>query len=206
MSEIYKPSYSPRRRHFNSPPRGPPRRTIGPPSDRGLPREMTRYGSPSCGWGVISVDDPRDYPTRSPPDRLGQIADPMYRDRTTFREELQSRDRGKFGWEDYNHRERTRDGLYLGRRGPQLGPPRGNWGGFRERSRSPVRDKPMKKAYIGRGGLDQDYVHPNEGRGRPHNLDVGHGRGRDYRQGNDLFPSHSRGDRRVFSHHRNGSH
>ncbi|KAI4972013.1 serine/arginine repetitive matrix protein 1 [Hordeum vulgare subsp. vulgare] len=193
----YESSRSPHRGYFDSPPRVPAR-PLGPPSDRAPPREMARYKPAPRGWGV---GDPRSYPARSPPDRVGRFPEPLQRERG-FRGERELRDPVKFEWSaaEYKQRERPHGGLYLDRsRSPQ-----GNWGSnMRDRSRSPAGNRPMKGAFLGRGRPDLEYAGSYAGRGR---LDAGRGRGRGrghvYRPGGDPYPGEGRDDRRAALHGR----
>uniref|UniRef100_A0A0A9DUU1 RanBP2-type domain-containing protein n=1 Tax=Arundo donax TaxID=35708 RepID=A0A0A9DUU1_ARUDO len=196
--EVYEPSRSARRGYFSPPPRGPPR-IARPPGDRAPPRDMARYRSPPRGWGV---GDPRGYAARSPPERAGRFTEPSLKERISFRGEHDVRDRVKFDWpatDDYSQRERPHDGMYLDRSRRRSGSPRGNWANDpRDRSRSPLRNRPMKSSFTGRGQPD-DYADPYVSRGRPNNVDAGrsgHGHG-GYRPGGGPYPGEDRGDRRA---------
>lgn len=200
----YEPSRSPLRGYYDSPPRVPVR-VLGPPSDRAPPREMARYRSPPRDW---VVGDPRGYPTRSPPDRVGRFPDPLQRERMGFRGDRELRDPVKFEWSSAEHkqRERPHGGLYPDRNRRHSGSPGGNWGSDRrDRSRSPAGNRPMKSAFTGRDRPDLEYGGSYIGRGRSNNLDAGRGLGRGggYRQGGGPYPGEGRGDRRAAPYGRN---
>uniref|UniRef100_A0ACD6A0N3 Uncharacterized protein n=3 Tax=Avena sativa TaxID=4498 RepID=A0ACD6A0N3_AVESA len=206
----YEPSRSPRRGYFDSPPRVPVR-ALGPPNDRAPPREMGRYRSPPRDW---VVGEPRGYPARSPPDRVGRFPDPLQRERMGFRGDRELRDPVKFEWSaaEYKQRERPHGGLYPDRGRRHSGSPGGNWGSdMRDRSRSPAGNRPMKSAFTGRDRPDLEYGGSYIGRGRANNLDtgrgrgrgLGRGRGRGYRPEDDPYPGEGRGDRRAAPYGRN---
>uniref|UniRef100_J3MDR2 RanBP2-type domain-containing protein n=1 Tax=Oryza brachyantha TaxID=4533 RepID=J3MDR2_ORYBR len=204
-SREVRPSHSPHR-DYSNPPRGPPR-NLGP-SDRAPPREVARYRSPPRGWGV---SDPKGYAARSPPDHAGRYADPLQRERTCFRSDRQLRDHGNWSSaEDYNPREHPHDDMYLERSRRRSVSPRDNWEhNMRDRSRSPAGSRLFKGSFTGRGRPDLEYADRYVGRGRPNNLDVGHGRGRGRGRGRGYIPGggtylgEGRGDRRAAPNGRN---
>lgn len=204
--EFHGDSRSPQRGYFNSPPpRGSPPRILGPTIDRGLRRDLVRYGSPSRGW---DMDGLRDFSAGSPTaGRGGRFVDHMRRERTDYRNELDYRGRGKFDLavlDEWDRRDRMRDGFIPERRGYDRRPPspHGRWGhDSRERSRSPMGNRPLKSSFMGRGRADRHLDDSYAGRGRTDDMDVGRGRG--YRQGGDSFAGPGQGDRRGIARSRN---
>ncbi|KAG1330366.1 putative protein tesmin/TSO1-like CXC 5 [Cocos nucifera] len=183
-------SRSPQRVYFNSPPpRGSPPRILGPSIDRGLQRDLVRYRSPPRGW---DMDGLRDFGAGSPtPRRGGRFVDHMQRERPDYHDELDYRGRGKFDLvvlDEWDRRDRMRDGFITNRRSYDRRPPspHGRWGhDSRQRSRSPMGNRPRKSSFMGRGRDDHHLNDSYTGRGQTDDLDVGRGHG--YRQGGDSF-------------------
>ncbi|WOL09317.1 hypothetical protein Cni_G18070 [Canna indica] len=189
--ELHGPVRSPRRGYIKSP-RGSPPRIFGL-SDRVLRDDLDRYRSPPPrGWGV---EDPRNFGPRSPPPtRGGKFADNMRRGRPDYHNQLEYRQRRKFDWSapEWDDRDNNPDGLLSRRRDYDRHAlsPRGRWIS-RERSRSPLGNRPARGAFLGRGRGD-----PFLGHRRTDNLSMAHGRG--YRQA-DSFTGRGNIDRRGIA-------
>ncbi|XP_074571392.1 uncharacterized protein LOC141827944 [Curcuma longa] len=184
--EFHGPNRSPRRGYLKSPPiRKSPPRILGP-TDRATRDDLDRYRSPPRSWDVEDSRNfrPRDFkPRLLAPARGGKFADIMRRERPDYYDGIEYRQRRKFDWPTHGSemRDNNRDELDPDRRSYDrrpMSPPR-RWFS-RERSRSPVGDRPMRNSYVSRG-RDDSYL----GRGWAEDLNVARGRG--YRQTSDSF-------------------